>query len=672
MKIELNKKLVNVIIPAYKAHDFIERCLNSVYQQTWFRNNNFAVIVCVDGCQKTLEKLQEIKSKYQNLKILYCKENKGTYIALNTAFSTIETGTCIVFGADDQMNPEMISTVMETGLGGYVRHHGVLVTTKEVHNFFGGFYSWRCAGDTEILSRMKKVYNLKVYPMLFQLGVQIGRVTKSEKWGMNSKIRRQCRDIIHTERPLKHEPEINSFVEIKMKEISFNIATFPPRKKYLKQVVEDVYDKVDIIRVCLNGYKTVPAFLKREKIVAVIPENDMRDSGKFLWCSVKRKEIYFSADDDLLYSQEYFDRHIEFLDKNPDKVVTTHGRNLKPDAQNIKDFTFYTSCRKDLAEDTVLEIGGTGVMAFDLSEISFQINKCGGACDFGVGAIMADLGIQIVARAHSKDELEYILPKDEPDLWAEKPFELQKKFIDEIRNSKKDTSLKSYVINMPLEVSRLRMFRESESKTKLNSIVINPVTFKDKRLKDEIETLVSQKIHIDGIKKAKEISNRLTFSDILKNETAERIAIFEDDVYFKDGAKEIITKIMRELPSDFGICYLGCYLRHGVEISRYSENLALISGETSRIWGAHAIIFNKRIYKTVADMLSKRTSRITDVQISKSIVPHYKCFVAVPMIAFQSEESKKFTVGGLMHSELLNLVELEEKSTKYLTEKLGN
>jgi hypothetical protein len=239
--------------------------------------------------------------------------------------------------------------------------------------------------------------------------------------------------------------------------------------------------------------------------------------------------------------------------------------------------------------------------------------------------------------------------------------------MEEIRVS---VPLKSYVINLSDEVSRLRLFREQEAKTKFQSVKIKPVSFKDPRLCEEIEALVASKPDIDGLKKAKEISNRLTFSDILRNETAEMVAIFEDDVYFKDNAKEVLRNIMMELPKNFGICYLGCYLRGGVEVLPYSENLLQIKGREARIWGAHAIIFHSSIYKKVSEMLSSSRSRITDIQIAKEILPNHLCFVANPMIAFQSKEAIKMTVGGTMHSGSLNFDELEADCLKYINEQL--
>lgn len=662
--------VLNVMIPAYNAHEFIEDCLDSIYNQTYFQQGNkFSVYLCVDGCEKTLKKALEIKLKYKNLTILNCKKNKGTYIALNTILSVIKEGNCIVFGADDTMQPNMISEILRVGKVGVVKSDGILVAPVDLIKEFGGFQAWRCAGDTEIIDRMKRAkVELHRYPPLFNRRYHKDQITKSKEYGHGSEIREQYKKIIASKRPLFVKPEINKFEIIRSTPISFNIATFPARKEYLKRVINSVYNQVDIIRVCLNEYEKIPAFLKKKKIVAVIPENDLRDAGKFMWSKDKRNEYYFTGDDDLLYSREYFQRHIEELEKHGGKVaITSHGRILKEKTTDLKDVEKYIPCLKTVKEDNFATIGGTGVMVIDLNEITVDLSEinCAGACDIGAGIVIP----KILARAHRKEELEYILPKGAPDLWSENQVDLHAELLKRLWKAKKEVkkeikpsaSLRSYVINLEYEKERLKIFRAEEVNIGLKSEVVVPVKVDDPSVLKALE--MWSKPYSNRERKAKEISNKFTFAKILENETAEKTIIFEDDVYIKAGSEKILKEIFKELPADFGICYLGCYFRSDTDLEKYSKNLLKVSGEKPRIWGAHGIIYNKKIYKELAEKLYSN-ELITDKLISDEIVSKYKCFAVFPMICMQSQKAQKVTLNR-MHGDF-DFAKLERQNLSYI------
>ena len=62
---------VSVIISAYGAEDYIEECISSVASQSYFQENNFEILVGIDGCCSTLDKMMKIKDQR---KILYMRE----------------------------------------------------------------------------------------------------------------------------------------------------------------------------------------------------------------------------------------------------------------------------------------------------------------------------------------------------------------------------------------------------------------------------------------------------------------------------------------------------------------------------------------------------------------------------------------------------------------------
>jgi len=140
------------------------------------------------------------------------------------------------------------------------------------------------------------------------------------------------------------------------------------------------------------------------------------------------------------------------------------------------------------------------------------------------------------------------------------------------------------------------------------------------------------------------MSNRLSFAEILGSDFSNSVIIFEDDVYFKTGAKQIIKEAIKELPKDFGICYLGCYMRNDVNLEKYSNHLVKINvAKKQEIWGAHAIIYSPKVRKFLSEILKHKDSHITDFEIVHSVLPKFDCFITNPMICFQSQKAQTYT-----------------------------
>ena len=69
-------KKLSVIVPSYNFENYIVECVDSIYQQK--TNFDFDVIVRDDNSTDgTKEKLNELKLKYPELKILDGSENLG-------------------------------------------------------------------------------------------------------------------------------------------------------------------------------------------------------------------------------------------------------------------------------------------------------------------------------------------------------------------------------------------------------------------------------------------------------------------------------------------------------------------------------------------------------------------------------------------------------------------
>ncbi|MEF9919503.1 glycosyltransferase family 2 protein [Anaerorhabdus sp.] len=98
--------MISIIIPVYNCEMYLEKCLNSIRNQTY---KDFEVIVVDDGSNdKSLEILNDFKMlNYFNMKI-YSKINEGQAVARNIGVS-LSTGDYICFvDADDEVTDDYL------------------------------------------------------------------------------------------------------------------------------------------------------------------------------------------------------------------------------------------------------------------------------------------------------------------------------------------------------------------------------------------------------------------------------------------------------------------------------------------------------------------------------------------------------------------------------------
>lgn len=205
----------SIIVTAYNSYNYIEECLDSIDNQTYFQSNtHYEIIVGVDGCEKTLQKLKEIKNKYSNIRILYMPENKGTYITTNTLILESKFDKILRFDSDDVMDNDMISKIdsvmdrFDICRFGYTNFrvvngvqklfgidymgHGVSCFKWSVYEKVGGYKPWKCASDTDMMFRTNgsfKVGNIK--HSLFKRRLHTESLTARKDTGYTSQYRRE-------------------------------------------------------------------------------------------------------------------------------------------------------------------------------------------------------------------------------------------------------------------------------------------------------------------------------------------------------------------------------------------------------------------------------------------------------------------------------------------------
>jgi hypothetical protein len=220
-KYDENKTSISVIIPAYRAAQYIEQCLDSIFSQTGKRK--IEILVGVDACPSTLEKLKSIKGKYSNLKIYYSQHSVGAYVMRNSLFEKSSNDAILFFDADDVLMPNAISQLLKVN-----RHvspvrfkyinfkngeelsplssvnsdvaHGVFFIPRKLFESIGGFQNWKVGADTEFMKRCSsnKIREIKLDSPIFFRRVHENSLTQMAATGYNSRLRSDIKTKIKT------------------------------------------------------------------------------------------------------------------------------------------------------------------------------------------------------------------------------------------------------------------------------------------------------------------------------------------------------------------------------------------------------------------------------------------------------------------------------------------
>lgn len=211
------EKGVSICITAYNADKYIKDCLDSVMNQTWFKDHdNWEVIVGIDGCAKTLHYLQSIMQNYKNLRVLMMDSNKGTYVTTNTIMKEAKYDGLIRFDSDDKMLPIMVQRIMEEKkdndlvffrMQNFGKNSaknsacGQIYIRHEIFDKFGGYRPWVCSADFELQKRLKNfTKHKKIREVLFNRRIHDKNLTVDAKTNFSSPIRLSINQTIEREK----------------------------------------------------------------------------------------------------------------------------------------------------------------------------------------------------------------------------------------------------------------------------------------------------------------------------------------------------------------------------------------------------------------------------------------------------------------------------------------
>ena len=187
----------------------------------------------------------------------------------------------------------------------------------------------------------------------------------------------------------------------------------------LIHVVTSLAGQADRVIVALNGYTEVPQELQSLRNVEyVLLDNSLGDSAKF-YKVAEVEGYYFSIDDDLVYSPTYVSDTIKAIDKYH-CICTYHGKRYdkRPILSYHRSFTTNIRCLNSCGADTIVHVGGSGVMGFNTKDFKLSINdfKAPFMADLWVSKVAHEQGVKIMALAHKNDYFHYLGTPDKP-IW---------------------------------------------------------------------------------------------------------------------------------------------------------------------------------------------------------------------------------------------------------------
>ncbi|MFC0344182.1 glycosyltransferase family 2 protein [Epilithonimonas hispanica] len=92
--------MFSIVIPYYKKRKYIERCIDSVLEQTF---SDYEIILIDDGSQDDIEEL--INGKYAGKVTLITQNNQGVSVARNTGIANAKYDYIAFLDADDYWSP---------------------------------------------------------------------------------------------------------------------------------------------------------------------------------------------------------------------------------------------------------------------------------------------------------------------------------------------------------------------------------------------------------------------------------------------------------------------------------------------------------------------------------------------------------------------------------------
>lgn len=104
------KEIVSIIVPAYNAEDTLEKCLQSIANQTY---PFFEAIVVNDGSTDDTQTIAERWSQKDSRIRVFRKENSGVSAARNAALADAQGEWITFLDSDDYLEPDCLERLLD-------------------------------------------------------------------------------------------------------------------------------------------------------------------------------------------------------------------------------------------------------------------------------------------------------------------------------------------------------------------------------------------------------------------------------------------------------------------------------------------------------------------------------------------------------------------------------
>ena len=361
---------LSIIISAYHTEKYIKETLDSIYKQDYIKhNNNFEVIIGIDGCKETFNELKKIYRNYKNLKVLNMCSNRGTFVTSNTLVYQSKFNKILRFDSDDILADGALSKIMEQSkqfdiirfkyydfktlndakkMNVYA--YGSVLYDKKVFEAAGGYQDWKCSGDYEFFERVKNSFSLKeIDECLYYHRLRNDSLMHDPDTAMNSQYRLKLNSIVKKYNFKKGDnikiPLVtNSFVDIEyIEKMIITMTTWQKRIQNIPDVLSSILngtvkpDKI-VLNLSIINFPlkedsfpiNVKDYLDKHKDIIEI--NWLKYDTKVWKKSVPTLYKYpndciICIDDDFIYPNDFLETFIKAHKENPYTPIS--GVNIK-------------------------------------------------------------------------------------------------------------------------------------------------------------------------------------------------------------------------------------------------------------------------------------------------------------------------------------------------------
>lgn len=214
----MENKSLSIVIATFNNVKFIDESLTSITNNC--NNIEYEILVGIDGCEKTLEYVNENYKNNDKIKFYFFSETRGPFIVKNTLISETKYENILFFDSDDILMNDSINLIMK-----YLQEYevvrfnflnfnepnrrslekstdyanGVFAIKKYLFIRVGGFEPWLCGADTEFGWRVdrntEKIKQLQNH--IFYRRRHPDSLTRKLETSLVSKTRAEYRKIMY-------------------------------------------------------------------------------------------------------------------------------------------------------------------------------------------------------------------------------------------------------------------------------------------------------------------------------------------------------------------------------------------------------------------------------------------------------------------------------------------